>query len=124
MPVPYSVSAPDRIEMIVNDIAKFAKPLIRRSRSCLYPSSARRFSSALYSLVVAIRSPGYERKGLVFAPLAREAMWPRGRKSSVRVGQQAGEHVLGAVEVLDHHLHRRARVVLLEAGDEPGVLGV
>jgi hypothetical protein len=35
MPNPYRVRQPDRIEMIVNEIAKFWNPLIRRSSSCL-----------------------------------------------------------------------------------------
>ena len=34
IPKPYSVMQPDRIEMIVNDTAKFEKPDIRRRSSC------------------------------------------------------------------------------------------
>ena len=34
MPYPYSVRQPDRIEMIVNETAKFEKPDIRRRSSC------------------------------------------------------------------------------------------
>ena len=36
---------PARIEIIENEIAKFENPLHERSSSCLYPSSAKRFSS-------------------------------------------------------------------------------
>src|ERR1700742_1835160 len=43
---PNVVKQPDRIEMIENEIAKFEKPLQRRSNSCVYPSSASRFASA------------------------------------------------------------------------------
>ena len=34
MPYPYRVRQPDRIEMIVNDTAKFENPDIRRRSSC------------------------------------------------------------------------------------------
>ena len=34
MPKPYSVRQPDRIEMIVNETAKFEKPDMRRRSSC------------------------------------------------------------------------------------------
>src|SRR3954451_1201730 len=44
---PYVVKQPARIEMIVNEIAKFWKPLQLRESSCLYPSCARRSSSRL-----------------------------------------------------------------------------
>src|SRR6476620_11624515 len=41
------VKQPARIEMIENEIAKLENPLHERLSSCLYPSSARRCSSAL-----------------------------------------------------------------------------
>jgi hypothetical protein len=34
MPNPYSVRQPDRIEMMVNETAKFENPDIRRRSSC------------------------------------------------------------------------------------------
>src|SRR4051812_47476131 len=40
------VKQPARIEMIEKEIAKFEKPDQERCSSCLYPSSARRASSA------------------------------------------------------------------------------
>src|ERR1700712_4827780 len=43
---PNVVKQPDRIETIENEIAKFENPLQRRSNSCVYPSSPRRFASA------------------------------------------------------------------------------
>src|SRR4051794_16701479 len=46
------VKQPARIEMIENEIAKFEKPDQERFSSCLYPSSARRFSSASRLMVV------------------------------------------------------------------------
>src|SRR5215831_3381442 len=48
---PKVVKQPDRIEMIENEIAKFENPLHLRLSSCLYPSSARRFSSASWIAV-------------------------------------------------------------------------
>jgi hypothetical protein len=38
---------PDRIEMIVNETAKFENPDMLRRSSCAYPSSCRRRSSAV-----------------------------------------------------------------------------
>src|SRR5690242_2853940 len=43
---PNVVKQPDRIEMMENEMAKLEKPLQPRCSSCLYPSSASRFSSA------------------------------------------------------------------------------
>ena len=42
---PKVVKQPAKIEMIEKEIAKFENPLHERSSSCLYPSSAKRFSS-------------------------------------------------------------------------------
>src|SRR5579859_5884592 len=47
------VKQPARIEMIENEIAKFEKPDQLRFSSCLYPSSASRFSSSSSCMVVA-----------------------------------------------------------------------
>src|SRR6476620_4952012 len=47
------VKHPARIEMIVNEMAKFEKPDHERLSSCLYPSSARRRSSSFSSIVSA-----------------------------------------------------------------------
>ena len=44
---PKVVKQPARIEMIENEIAKLENPDQERSSSCLYPSFARCFSSAL-----------------------------------------------------------------------------
>jgi hypothetical protein len=46
-PAPKLVKQPARIEMIEKEIAKLEKPDQDRLSSCLYPSSARRYSSAL-----------------------------------------------------------------------------
>src|ERR1700722_13033946 len=45
-PRPKLVKQPARIEMIENEMAKFENPDHERLSSCLYPSSASRFSSA------------------------------------------------------------------------------
>src|SRR6201992_3773930 len=45
-PTPKVVKQPARMEMIENEMAKFEKPDHDRLSSCLYPSSARRCSSA------------------------------------------------------------------------------
>src|SRR4051794_11529774 len=45
IPKPNSVRHPDRIEMIVNETAKFVNPLIPRLSSCAYPSSWSRSTS-------------------------------------------------------------------------------
>src|SRR5215471_2948891 len=52
------VKHPARTEMIVNEMAKFVKPLHARLSSCLYPSSARRCSSLpTWSSTVAMTAP-------------------------------------------------------------------
>src|ERR1700681_3319261 len=45
-PRPNEVKQPDRIEMMENEIAKLLNPDQERCSSCVYPSSARSFSSA------------------------------------------------------------------------------
>src|SRR6476660_7141738 len=51
------VKHPARIEMIENEIAKFENPDQERLSSCLYPSSARRFSSSFSSTAATVRLP-------------------------------------------------------------------
>ncbi len=46
---PKVVKQPARIEMMENEMAKLEKPLHLRRSSCLYPSSARSFSSSLWA---------------------------------------------------------------------------
>ena len=51
------VKHPARIEMIENEIAKFENPDQDLLSSCLYPSSARRFSSSFSSTVATMGLP-------------------------------------------------------------------
>ena len=51
-PCPYSVTAPVKIEIIENDMAKFEKPPIERNSSWAYPSAPSSCSSAEDSILV------------------------------------------------------------------------
>src|SRR3954470_9437312 len=81
-PAPKVVKHPARIEMIENEMAKLENPDHERLSSCLYPSSAKRFSSSFSAMVSAtVRLPrvGWIRGRLRSGRRGRDRGIPRGR---------------------------------------------